>query len=200
MKTQTSVYPTFARNRNILIAIASCLLAACVTVNVNFPESAVQKATDDYVKELYRTKEKNKAPAATETKKSAFDLLIPAAIAADSFRVDSEKSMEIMGRMKSRIDEVITYKENGTLGESNDGLLVLKNADKTKKLLIKKLETLVQNENKDRAELYKEVVSSNGMTENREIDVRKSFSRSFQNESPAGTWIQDIDGSWAQKK
>ena len=26
---------------------------SCVTVNVNFPEGAVQKAADDYVKELY---------------------------------------------------------------------------------------------------------------------------------------------------
>ena len=39
------------------IALAS-LTAACVTVNVNFPESTVQKATDDYVKELYKAKER----------------------------------------------------------------------------------------------------------------------------------------------
>jgi uncharacterized protein YdbL (DUF1318 family) len=178
--------------------------AACVTVNVNFPESAVQKATDDYVRDLYRAKEKgNKpAPAAEPSAKpqAAFEL-IPSAHAdeGDLFRVDTDKALSIREKLRGRLDEVLSQKRAGVVGESNDGLLVLKSPDKLKKLLLKKVEKLVSDENSDREELYGEILTANGLPRTRLKNVQKSFSRSFQAESPSGTWVQDIEGKWARK-
>lgn len=187
-----------------MLCSSAFLTTACVTVNVNFPESAVQKATDDYVRELYRTKEKGKAPTAEPSKapstKSALDFLIPQAYAAEfAFKVDSPKALKIRDRLAKRVDEVIQHKRAGVLGESTDGLLVLKSPDKLKALFLKKVQKLVEDENADRTELYQEVLSSNSLAKNRLKDIERSFARSFQAESPAGTWVQDADGSWTQK-
>jgi len=47
-----------------LITLGS--LAACITVNVNFPESAVQRAADDFVRDLYKSSENKVADASKE--------------------------------------------------------------------------------------------------------------------------------------
>lgn len=197
-----------------LLVTALASFVSCVTVNVNFPESAVQKATDDYVKDLYRAKEKGKsganpvnepsAPTATE-KKTSLELILatltePVAWAdGDSFKVDSEKALGIRERLRSRLDEILTHKRGGLIGEGSDGKLVLKEAAQSKKLLLKKLEKLVADENGDREDLYSEIVRANGLQKDRKTNVQKSFSRSFQAESPSGTWVQSSDGKWTQK-
>src|SRR5262245_42261329 len=97
---------------------------ACVTVNVNFHESAVQKATDDYVRDLYRAKEKgrtpNPAPTTEAPKKGAFDhWLVNEAWAADAtggFSVNSDRALKIKDRLAANIDEVIAQKRAGVLG------------------------------------------------------------------------------------
>lgn len=208
-------------------------LAACVTVNVNFPESAVQKATDDYVRELYRAKEKGKTPtgdpsakptpaptsSAVETPKPvSFLTLIPSAHAQEganlNFRVDTDKALKIRDRLSARLDEVVKLKRDGVLGETNDGNVELHNDAPLKKAKlmaktgakaaaedpIKKAQKLVESENKDRSDLYEEVLSANNIGKGRMKDIRKSFARSFQAESPSGTWVQDPEGVWTQKK
>jgi uncharacterized protein YdbL (DUF1318 family) len=206
LKTKKTASPaSFSAALLTLLALGS---AACVTVNVNFPESAVQKATDDYVRDLYRAKEKGKTPA-PETSQAPtssrlifpmFDLIATASADAEAnIKVNSDKALKIKDRLASRVEEVLAQKRAGVLGETNDGLLELKGADKVKPLLKKKIEAMVAAENADRTELYAEVAASNGIAKGRIKDIQKSFARSFQAESPSGTWAQDSDGKWAQK-
>lgn len=176
---------------------------ACVTVNVNFPESAVQKATDDYVRDLYRAKEKGKAAPSSEqsaapaSKLTSFFSLVSDAY-ADDFKVQSAKADQIKTRLKSRLDDLIAQKRSGNVGESNDGKLVVK-ATGLPPLLMKKVKTLVEEDNSDRMDLYKEVAELNGLGSSGVSTVQKSFARSFQSISPSGTWIQDSDGHWTRK-
>ena len=203
MKTASPSKPSLLKN-TLFIALAS-VIAACVTVNVNFPESAVQKATDDYVRDLYRAKEKGKAPSPDASTPSAkpsqgFNLsLITEAVAADGIKVDSAAALQIRTKLASRVDEVIAQKRAGVLGESNDGKLTLQAPDKLKPLLKSKVDKLVKDENTDRETLYNEILKSNGFPAGRMKDVEKSFARSFQAESPSGTWVQDDGGKWSQK-
>jgi uncharacterized protein YdbL (DUF1318 family) len=212
--------------------LVGSLGTGCVTVNVNFPESTVQKATDDYVKELYRAKDRShsnassdvpgakKAPTAPQPPnpmtgpgagdgdpgkpgagqpESWLELVLPSAYAVEAdlqFRVDTPKARKIQEKLAATVGDVIAQKKAGNLGESNDGKLVVKTS---KPLLLKKLDPLVREENEDRDALYEEIVSANKMSKSRLADVRRSFARSFQSESPAGTWIQDTSGSWSQK-
>lgn len=180
--------------------------AACVTVNVNFPESAVQKATDDYVREIYRAKEKGKgstSPAVAEPAKttSSFSLISTAwaGPTEGNFQVRSVKAQAIQTRMAGRIDEIVAQKRAGIFGETNDGMLVVHMPQKLAKLLLQKAEKTIGEENTDRKELYAEIVKINGLESSRMSAIQKSFSRSFQAESPSGTWVQDTGGNWSQK-
>lgn len=191
---------------------ALLLLSACLTlnVNVNFPESAVQQATDNYVHDLYKQKEKGRpAKKSTETEKGTANhsqlswSLMASAYAdgpAPSFQINSAKAVKIRERLAAWVGEVVAQKRTGVLGESADGKLIVRSPEKLKGLLSAKVNQVVTEENKLREELYNEVITSNQMSKERLVDVRKSFSHSFQAESPAGTWIEDAPGKWTQKE
>jgi uncharacterized protein YdbL (DUF1318 family) len=216
MKKNLKTPVTRLNFKAVLICVGVSLAAACVTVNVNFPESAVQKASDDYVRDLYRSKEQSKSttPKTSPTPvgdsallfvpsihTGALNFLIPTAEAGEpSFNMNSPKLDAIKEKMKANIGEVIDQKKAGALGETNNGHLVLHDSSKLAPLLKKKIENLVDADNAQRENLYSEIVSSNHLAEDALVSVRKSFSRSFQAESPSGTWVQGVDGSWAQKR
>ena len=193
--------------RHSIILFAVTALVSCVTVNVNFPESAVQKASDDYVKDLYREKEQGKSDSATPTPKPVTQhtngrsfSLISAAVAGEVFTMNSPKSEEIKGRLKARVSEIIEQKRSGILGETNDGLLTIHEPAKLKAIQAKHIKDLVKDENADRNALYEEIVVSNKLLTTHIDKVKDSFSHSFQAESPSGTWLQGADGAWSQKK
>ena len=189
----------------------ACLSPACVTVNVNFPESTVQKETDSYVRDLYRSRTGGSSakptpeasPSVSPTGASLYlrspgNLFFAEAFAQESFKIDSQKSREILDRMRTRVTEIIEFKRQGLLGETTDAAITLR-GQKLKPLQAKKLEKLVTEENKDREELYAEIVRSNGADKVQSTVVKKSFSRSFQAESPSGTWVEGADSTWSQK-
>lgn len=182
---------------------------------MNLPESAVQQASDDYVRELYKAKERGKtaspipsvspsrspshSPSPSPSNKSSLDFNFISEAYAGGLRTDSENSTKIKGRQASRLDELLAAKRAGVIGEGNDGFLVLKNIDPSKKLLQKKFDKIIADENEDRRELYLDILKINGITKSNLKTVEKSYAHSFQEYSPAGTWIQDDDGKWAQK-
>lgn len=205
------------RRRNfktpVLAAITLTILSACVTVNVHFPESSVQRAADDYVRELYQSKEKGSAKpgaeATTPPKKTGdgtphsrlsprFEL-IPSAWADADFKVNSPRAQEILARQKSRIGDLDKYKQKGVIGETKDGLILLKDSSKLKRLEMKKIDDLIVLENQDREALYADIVDTNGANRVLPELVRKTFSRSFQGLSPTGTWIEDESSAWNRK-
>lgn len=190
------------------LAVASAMtFSSCVTVNVNFPESAVQKATDDFVRDLYRARERGKpgttppSPSATGAFRLPTGLLLSSAWASEveAFRVSTAKSQEIKEKLRSRLDEVLIQKRAGVLGESDLGSVVIHDPSQLKPLLVAKVQRLVSEENRDRNALYEEVLAANALPPARLKNVQKSFARSFQAESPSGTWVQDADGKWTQK-
>ena len=192
-KTTSAFHPI------VYMGLGLILSSACVTVNVNFPENAAQSATDDYVRDLYRTKEHGKTPPVTRFFHT-FTWIAEANAADGDFRVDTDKANKIKESLRARVDEILDQKKAGILGESMDGLLILKNPGALKSLLLKKTEKLVAAENKDRDELYEEVLNANKLPLTQIKKVARSFARSFQGESPSGTWIQAADESWSQKR
>lgn len=185
----------------LLTALILFFGISCVTVNVNFPEGAVQKAADDYVKELYNAKEKDEAGAANKKPSSHFHFnlsLIDVAHAQD-FKVDSAKAKEILSRQKGRIGELMGHLKEGQIGEGANGLLEVKAAGDIKPILKKKIEKLVQDENTDREALYNEVISSNNLSPSVRQQVQSSFAKSFQGAAPKGTLIESSSGKWDKK-
>ena len=208
ISTARPAAPTFFVIASLVFAAS---LAACVTVNVNFPESAVQEATDDYVRDIYRTKEQGKSPTAkpsphsgasagATSSSSALSFSMIASSYADvSFNLTSAKTESIKGKMKARVPEIIEQKRAGVLGETKSGLLTIRDASKLKPLLKKRVEDFVKEENNDRDGLYAEIVQANHLGSNNLNSVQASFARSFQSESPSGTWVESPSGAWSQK-
>jgi len=183
-----------------LIALAG----ACVTVNVNFPEGAVQKATDDYVRDLYRAR---KTESSTDDGAFFFQNWIGIAEAQAEeeikpFNLNSPDIKSIQSSQASRIDSLIQYKKKGYIGENNEGYLILrKESDvSSKKLLAKKVSQVISDENSDRKKLYEIALDTNKMDSSNLPKIQRSFSRSFQAESPSDTWVQSPGGSWAKKR
>ncbi len=185
------------------LAILSTALG-CVTINVNFPEGAAQKASDDFVKELYRARDRKDgaepATSPTPTGQLWWDgLLISEALAEDAFKVSSPRIAQLRDRLAKRLDEMLTHKRVGWIGEDNVGLLIIKDKSQVKPMLLKKVEKLVGEENTDRAELYAEIARLNGLKPSAMKDLGRTFGHSFQAESPSGTWVQSDSGEWSQK-
>ena len=194
--------------KSTLLLLTISFLSSCVTVNVNFPESAVQKASDDYVRDLYRTKEQTKSPdktlnpkaSATPIVESALNFLFPIAFAEPVLKMDSPKIGLIKAKMQDNVSDIIAQKKEGILGETSDGHLILREPKNIKPLLKSKIENLVRDENKSRDDLYAELVTYNHLGPTSRAGVGKTFARSFQSESPAKTWIQDVESNaWSQK-
>lgn len=217
--------PIFSRNPIWTAAFcAAAVLAtpACVTVNVNFPEGAVQKQTDDYVKDLYRAREKKStAPASVPTPGSSTSSKPPLSPRASSvtmletlfffaaesnalaqevsFNINTAESANIKESLRSRVAEIIKYKKQGLIGETKDGLVRTQEGANSKPVLKKLVDDLVAAENSDRNRLYREVMKANQLPASKEASLRASFARSFQSESPSGTWVQESGGAWSQK-
>lgn len=188
---------------------------SCVTVNVNFPESAVQKAADDYVRDLYRAKEKGKSPTSSNTgetpKPGAWNRLrfemVSSAQAEESFKMDSPEISEIKQDQSSRIDDLNKFKKSGHIGEKNDGYVVILKkfgpvdgsdpvAARQNAKLNEKLSKLEAAENNDRKRLYESALKLNGYGKERLPHIQRIFRNSFREASPAGTPKQSDDGRW----
>ena len=183
----------FQKSIAVLLPI---ILSSCVTVNVNFPEGAVQKAADDYVRELYKSKQKSGAEPSKPSGFFEFSL-IATAEAAD-FKISSDESKQIMERQKERIDDLDKYKEKGVIGETSEGLVEIHKDDKLSVLEKKKVQKLVSDENQDRENLYSDIVKSNGMNDASKGGIRAKFFQSFKDASPTGTAFKE-GGAWKKK-
>ncbi len=97
---------------------------------------------------------------------------------------------EIMVRMKARLPEITKLKAAGIIGETKDGYLSgLKNRAVNNKV--------VQAENMDRRLVYTAIARQQGVTpelvgQRRAIQISKM--------ARSGTWLQDKNGKWYQKK
>jgi uncharacterized protein YdbL (DUF1318 family) len=182
------------------ISLAIFVVVSCVTVNVNFPEGVVQKAADDYVRDLYKARQDSKEETKKELKPQSYHLyLIATAYAqAPQFKVNTPAAQNIQRRQRARVGKIDKLKTSGVIGETDKGLLAIYPKSGAKKLKLKRASKLVQEENTDREALYAEIMSSNSLPAAMDPKVRASFFNSFKSVSPSGTWMQ-VQGQWQKK-
>ncbi len=95
----------------------------------------------------------------------------------------------IKDRFKKRLPKIIELKNEGIIGENNHGYLEFVGGKK-------KMEALVQAENRDRQMVYEKI----GESENTNVEkVGKRRAIQLRELASPGHWLQDANGNWYKK-
>ena len=199
------------------IALASLLIAACVTINVYFPAAAADKAADQVINDITGA---SKGGAATPPQShfipvdadepnfvvaafgNALYALVPAANAQDAeaaLNVSSPAVTRIKQSMAARFGELEKFFASGAIGLTKDGMIDVRDLNAVALPDRATVKRLVAEDNADRAQLYAEIAKASNHPE-WEADIRKSFAgRWVQTGAKPGWYYQGPDGAWKQK-
>ncbi|HEX6637547.1 MAG TPA: YdbL family protein [Steroidobacteraceae bacterium] len=194
------------------IALASLLIAACVTINVYFPAAAADKAADQVIDNITKGSGSTTPPQGFRAPHSSGDVLlaavgnvvyamIPAAQAqgAETLDVSSPAITRITASMQGRWGELEKFFASGAIGLTNNGNIEVRDLNAVALPDRATVKRLVSEDNADRAQLYSEIAKANNHPE-WEADVRKSFARRWVAKAAKPGWYyQDDSGAWKQK-
>jgi uncharacterized protein len=201
------------------IALASFLVAACVTINVYFPAAAADKAADQVINDITGGGSKsgtttppqgNLVPATSAEEPnfllaavgSALYALVPAANAQDAdaaLNVSSPAVTRIKQSMGARFGELEKFFASGAIGLTRDGMVDVRDLNAVALPDRATVKRLVSEDNADRAQLYSEIAKASNHPE-WEADIKKSFAKRWvATGAKPGWYYQGDDGSWKQK-
>src|SRR3954465_4153453 len=196
------------------IALASLLVAACVTTNVYFPPAAADKAADQFINDVTGgSKGGTTPPQSYVTPREKPDLLlaavgdllyafVPAAHAQDAgaaLNVNSPAVSRIKSSMAGRFGELEKFFASGAVGLTRDGLIEVRDLNAVALPDRATVKRLVAEDNADRSQLYAETAKASNHPE-WEGDIKKSFARRWvATGAKPGWYYQADDGSWKQK-
>jgi len=181
-------------------------IAACVTVNIYFPAAAVQKAADEIVEDVRKTERKEEQKPDEKQKLNQLfqelkDLIWgPKEVYAQiDIEVSTPAIRALKDSMKGRFSQLKPFYDRGNIGENNVGLLETK--DLTGLNLKEKADVsrLVEQENKDRKDLYTEIMKANKFGPEVMPQIQKIFANSWRGKSRPNWWIQNDKGEWEKK-
>jgi uncharacterized protein YdbL (DUF1318 family) len=201
------------------IALASLLIAACVTINVYFPAAAADKAADQVINDITgggakgsttTPPQSNFVPAHSGDQPNflvmafgnALNALVPAANAQDAdaaLNVSSPAVTRIKQSMGARFGELEKFFASGAIGLTNDGRVDVRDLNAVALPDRATVKRLVSEDNADRAQLYAEIAKASNHPE-WEADIKKSFAKRWvATGAKPGWYYQGDDGSWKQK-
>jgi uncharacterized protein YdbL (DUF1318 family) len=188
--------------RAVFLAGLTLALLSCITVNIYFPEAEVKKAAEDIVKEVQGA-DKNKEKK-DETKKEtvaqshAFSLVL-GLYAQQATEVSSPRIRAIKASMIARFEQLVPSYDAGRIGIGIDGLLQIRSEEGLSLQDKSVLRKLVNDENKDRKDLYAEVTKAMNIDASKVGDVQRIFADQWIGAAHTGWMIQKPDGSWVKK-
>ena len=200
------------------IALASLLIAACVTINVYFPAAAADKAADQVINDITgggakggttTPPQSNFVPAKIDEPNfllaaagNVLYALVPAANAQDAeaaLNVSSPAVTRIKQSMGARFGEMEKFFASGAIGLTKDGLVDVRDLNAVALPDRATVKRLVSEDNADRAQLYAEIAKASNHPE-WEADIKKSFAKRWvATGAKPGWYYQGDDGSWKQK-
>ena len=200
-------------------ALASLLIAACVTINVYFPAAAADKAADQVINDITGGGAKTGAtsppqgyvaPSQSEVSPNflvaafgnALYALVPSANAQDAdaaLNVSSPAVSRIKQSMGARFGELDKFFASGAIGLTKDGLVDVRDLNAVALPDRATVKRLVSEDNADRSQLYAEIAKASNHPE-WEADIKKSFAKRWvATGAKPGWYYQGEDGSWKQK-
>lgn len=198
-------------HKRLLTTVLILAVAACVTINVYFPEAAAEQAATQFISGVLSTEQEADATAVEggetsfiSTKQRGFDplaFLIPAAHAQQGVNIDinTPPIRAIQDRMRARQqNELQPFFEAGAVGYGRDAMLVIRDRSAVGLADRSKLERVVAADNQDRAAVYREIAVANGHPE-WEDEIRSTFAKEWVQQAQAGWYYQNAAGDWVQK-
>jgi uncharacterized protein YdbL (DUF1318 family) len=201
------------------IALASLLIAACVTINVYFPAAAADKAADQVINDITGGAAKggtttppqsNLVPAHPADEPNflvtafgnALYALVPTANAQDAdaaLNVSSPAVTRIKQSMGARFAEMEKFFASGAIGLTKDGMVDVRDLNAVALPDRATVKRLVSEDNADRSQLYAEIAKASNHPE-WEANIKQSFAKRWvATGAKPGWYYQGEDGSWKQK-
>jgi len=179
----------------IIVVFWGLFLFGCAVVNVyvTFPEEKVKKAAEDLLAPP------SKSPESFWDNFLTKNLYAQEITVTDDLKRDSPKIREAKEKMDSWREKLDEFKKAGYIGETNNFKVIIKEMPKNPEVL-KEVRKIVEDENKQREIMIKELLKINNAAPSEETKFRKIFSEVSQKYSPQNTWIQLTDGNWTKKK
>ncbi|NKI34411.1 YdbL family protein [Wenzhouxiangella sp. XN79A] len=188
-------------------ALVCSVAAACVTINVYFPEAAAEQAADRFIRDVIGPETEPQAavvpPAIPAPRASLVAALvgfvIPSAHAQSAdIDIESPQINAIKSRMAERHRQHLAgWFDAGAIGFSNDGLVEIRDRSAVGLAERRTLEQVVAAENADRNAVYREIAVANGHPE-WEDQIRETFARRWIANARPGWYYQDAGGRWQQ--
>jgi len=101
--------------------------------------------------------------------------------------------------MKERFPLLRPFYDKGSIGETNMGLLEVRTVAGLNLKQKADLNRLVAQENKERKDLYEEIMKANKFGPDVLPQIQKIFANSWREKSQPGWWIQNDNGEWVRK-
>jgi uncharacterized protein YdbL (DUF1318 family) len=194
------------------VLLVCAVVGSCVTVNIYFPAAAIQKAADQIVDEVHKTPEPkpggslapkpgDKQDKTNLSSRLRFASLGPARAhaAGVDVNVSTPAIRALKASLANRFGQLQPLYGKGAIGETNTGLVAIRD---TGALSLKEradVNRLVNEENADRQALYAEIIRANNLDMGRLAEVQKLFANSWRGKSSPGWWIQSDSGEWVKR-
>jgi uncharacterized protein len=182
------------------------VLAACVTVNIYFPAAEVQKAADKIVEDV--TGPEQKAPAKPGDSSwlleqmcivSRLGLGTKSAYAEVNVNVSTPAIRALKESMRNGFQQLKPYYDKAVVGENNNGFVEIRDTAGLDLREQAQVRQLVDQVNKDRASLYREILTANNYPPEILPQIQKIFANSWREKPHAGWLIQNDAGQWLKK-
>jgi uncharacterized protein YdbL (DUF1318 family) len=203
---------------SLKVALASLLVAACVTINVYFPAAAADKAADQFINDVTGGGVKGSTPTPPQSRLlpskpqepnflvaavgNVLYAVIPAAQAQNAeaaLNVSSPAVNRIKSSMAARFGDLEKFFASGAVGLTKDGMIDVRDLNAVALPDRATVKRLVAEDNADRSQLYAEIAKASNHPE-WEGDIKKSFARRWvATGAKPGWYYQGDDGSWKQK-
>ncbi len=187
---------------SLLLIFAIVALAACVTINVYFPEAAAERAADRFIQDVIGEDERQSSaipPAGGGGLRFSGLLMASAYAQSPDINIDTPQVQSIKERMAERHrNHLAEWFNAGAIGLTRRGLVEIRDRSAVSLADRRNLERIVSEENSDRNAVYREIAVANGHPE-WESDVRETFARQWISNARSGWYYQTADGEWTRK-
>ncbi len=188
----------------LAFVVISC---AVITVNVYFPTEAVEEAAEKIIDEI-QSGEDAQSTADNSDQQSFFKMSMPfnvfsgSTVYADEINLNLTTPVirKLIDSMKSRNAKIMQFKDKGAIGETNDGMLSIREIDGLGGEEIRTVKRLLRAENNDREALYKELAAANKLDPAVISKVKSIFAKTLKSKAKPGHWYHDEKGNWMQKE